>query len=264
VLRAQVFNASRKLMMQTLVAFVLASLSLDAAAHDLITAESAQAYLAAVAESQKTIASKEPAAKRARAQLDLGKTLDEIRELLNRDLAAHGRVQGLPSNFLMSELEARGAELAFAPETNRFLANVQHYREALKLEPSGLLAADAAFRLLQGYFYDSFTSDPLQPGAQTRAQLAEQIILGEGLLKMHPQHGEREGGLFHPRDSLHAGGALRQRRAGAGCICEQGTRACRGIPQELPGEHTCRHLVAPAGKPAGRQVRGYYRPLKGM
>lgn len=183
-------------MMRTLVAFVLASLSLNASAHDLITAESAQTYLATVAELQKTIASKGPAAKRARAHLDLGKTLDEIRELLNRDLAAHGRVQGLPSNFLMSELKESGAGLAFAAETNRFLANLQHYREALKLEPPGPVAADAAFRLLQGYFYDSFTVDPLQPGAQTRAQLAEQIRLGEGLLKMHPQHGEREEAAF--------------------------------------------------------------------
>ena len=174
----------------------MAGLSMDGMAHDLITAESAQTYLAAVAESQKTIASKGPAAKRARAHLDLGKTLDEIRELLNRDLAAHGRVQGLPSNFLMSELKARGAELAFTEETNRFLANVQHYRDALRLEPSGPVAADAAFRLLQGTFYDSFNIDPLQPGAQTRAQLAEQIRLGEELLKMHPNHGEREETAF--------------------------------------------------------------------
>ena len=91
-------------MMRTFLAGVLASLSLGTAAHDFITAESAQTYLAAVADSQKTIASKEPTAKRARAHLDLGRTLDEIRELLNRDLTAHGRVQGLPSNFLMSVL----------------------------------------------------------------------------------------------------------------------------------------------------------------
>jgi len=179
-------------MMRALVALAVAGLSVDAMAHEFITAESAQAYLAAVAESQETIASKEPAAKRARAHLHLGETLDDIRDLLNRDLAAHGRVQGLPSSFLMNELKVRGAELAFSPETNRFLANVQYYRAALMLEPSGPVAAEAAFRLLQGYFYDSFASDPLQPGAQTRAQLAEQISLGEGLLRMHPRHDERE------------------------------------------------------------------------
>ena len=157
-------------------------------AHDLITAESAQTYLAAVAESQKTIASEGPAAKRARAHLDLGKTLDEIRELLNRDLDAHGRVQGLPSNFLMSELKARGAELAYSPETNRFLANLQYYREALNLAPSGPAAADASFRLLQGNFYDSFTIDPLRPTSQTGAQLAGQIRLAEEFLGKYPRH----------------------------------------------------------------------------
>ena len=186
-------------------------------AHDLITAESAQAWLAAVAESQKAIASKEPAAKRARAHLELGKTLDEIRELLNLDLAAHGRVQGLPSSFLMSELKMRGAELAFSPETNRFLANLQHYRAALKLEPSGQIANDAAFQLLRGYFYDSFTGDPLQPGTQTRAQLAEQIRLGEGLLKAYPQHGGREETSFilaiHYMQAAHSGRDAQERAA---------------------------------------------------
>lgn len=188
-----------------------------ALAHDLITAESAQAWLAAVAESQKTIASAEPAAKRARANLELGKTLDEIRELLNLDLAAHGRVQGLPSSFLMSELKVRGAELAFAPQTNRFLANLRYYRAALKLEPSGPIAAEAGFRLLQGYFYDSFTSDPLLPGAQTRAQLAEQITLGEGLLKVQSQPGEREETSFilaiHYMQAARAGGDAQERAA---------------------------------------------------
>jgi len=182
--------------MRFLFASVIASLAVTAAAHDLITAESAQSYLAAVAESQKIIGSEAPPARRARAQLDLGKTLDEIRELLNRDLAAHGRVQGLPSSFLMSELKARGAELAYSRESNRFLPHLQYYREALKLELSGPLAAEASFRLLQGYFYDSFAGDPLHPGAQTRAQLAEQIRLAEALMKMQMPDGEREETAF--------------------------------------------------------------------
>ena len=204
-------------MMRALVALVVAGLSVDAMAHEFITAESAQAYLAAVAESQETIASKEPAAKRARAHLHLGETLDDIRDLLNRDLAAHGRVQGLPSSFLMNELKVRGAELTFSPETNRFLANVQYYRAALMLEPSGPVAAEAAFRLLQGNFYDSFTSDPLQPGAQTRAQLAEQIRLGEGLLKVQSQPGEREETSFilaiHYMQAAHSGRDAQERAA---------------------------------------------------
>jgi hypothetical protein len=240
-------------MMRALVVFVLASLSLDAAAHDLITAESAQTYLAVVAESQKTIASQAPAAKRARAHLDLGKTLDEIRELLNRDLAAHGRVQGLPSNFLMSELKARDAELAFAPETNRFLANVQHYREALKLEPSGPVAADAAFRLLQGTFYDSFTGDPLQPGAQTRAQRAEQIALGEKLLKMVPQHGEREETSFilaiHYLQAARSAGDAQEQAAFANKARALAGEFLRSYPESMRAA-TLSHLLD--SLPAGR------------
>ena len=239
-------------MLRALVAFVLAGLSVGALAHDLITAESAQTYLAVVTELQKTISSKEPAAKRARAHLDLGKTLDEIRELLNRDLAAHGRVQGLPSNFLMSELKARGAELALAPDKSRFLANLQHYREALKLEPSGPVAADAAFRLLQGYFYDSFTSDPLQPVAQTREQLAEQIGLGEKLLKMVPHRGEREEASFilaiHYVQAARAGRDAQEQAAFANKACALAGEFLKAYPDSMRAA-ALRHLLEslPAG-----------------
>lgn len=252
-LHAQVFKQIRKALMRIPVASVLASLSLAAAAHDLITAESAQAYLAAVAESQKTIASKEPAAKRARAHLDLGTTLDEIRELLNRDLAAHGRVQGLPSNFLMSELKARGAELALAPDKSRFIANVRHYREALKLEPSGPVAAHAAYRLLQGYFYDSFTSDPLEPGAQTREQLAEQIRLGEWMLMRYPQYGEREETSFilaiHYVQAARSGRDAQEQAAFANKARALAGEFVRNYPQSMRAA-TLSHLLE--SLPAGR------------
>ena len=222
-------------------------------AHDLITAESAQTYLAAVAESQKTIASEGPAAKRARAHLDLGKTLDEIRELLNRDLDAHGRVQGLPSNFLMSELKARGAELAYSPETNRFLANLQYYREALNLAPSGPAAADASFRLLQGNFYDSFTIDPLRPTSQTGAQLAGQIRLAEEFLGKYPRHAGGEEISFIL--VIHYVQAAR---------AAEGAGHGRRVREDLPGKPARRGAASLARRPAGRQVRGCYRPLKGM
>lgn len=167
-----------------------------ASAHDLVTAESVQAYLATQEKLQKITASPEPAEARAKAWLELGILLDGIRDLLNRDLEAHGRVQGLSSNFLMSELRLRGSGLAYSTDTNRFIANLQYYREALRLAPSGEVAAAASFRLLQGYFYDSFTTDPLQPAAQSQAQLAEQIRLGEDLLKKGPRHAEREEASF--------------------------------------------------------------------
>ncbi len=178
-----------------LLGFALVAVA-PVSAHDLITAESAQTYLAIINQLQKVMASKEPPSTRAQAYFDMGKLLDEIRDLLNRDLEAHGRIQGLPSNVLMSELRLRGTSLAYSADTNRFIANLQYYREALRLAPSGEAAAAASFRLLQGHFYDSFTTDPLQPAAQSQAQLAEQIRLGEDLLKKYPQHAEREEASF--------------------------------------------------------------------
>jgi hypothetical protein len=179
-------------MMRILVAIALASLSLDAGAHDLLTAESVQAYLFRVANLQKTLASGDGSEARARASLQLGQTLDDIRELFNRDIEAHGKVQGLASSVLMSELTVQGAPLAYSARVNRFTANLPYYRDALRWAPSGPIAAEASFRLLKGYFYDSFGDDPLQPVSQSRAQLAEQIRLGEALRRDFPRHAQRE------------------------------------------------------------------------
>lgn len=194
--------------LRTLVACLVASLPLDATAHDLITAESAQTYLAAVAASQETIASKAPAAKRALAHLDLGKTLDEIRELLNRDLAAHGKVQGLPSHYLVAELQRLGVPLAWSEKRRRFGSNTNYFEQALGLAPRGPHATDAGLRLLLGRFYDSFESDPLAAD-ESWPRLAEQIALAEGLAARELQREAREevefiGAILHARASLRA------------------------------------------------------------
>ena len=179
-------------MIRHVVAWLVAGLSLNAGAHDLFTTESVQAYLLRVADLQKALAPGNGSEARAQASLQLGQTLDEIRELLNRDLEAHGRVQGLASNVLTSELTAHGAPLAYSARANRFIANLRYYRDALRWAPSGPIAAEASFGLFKGYFYDSFDDDPLQPVAQSRAQLSEQIRLGEALRREYPRHAQRE------------------------------------------------------------------------
>jgi hypothetical protein len=205
-------------MLRTLVACLVASLPLCATAHDLITAQSAQTYLAAVSASQKTIASKEPAAKRALAHFELGETLEEIRELLNRDLAAHGKVQGLPSNYLLAELQRQGAPLAWSEKRRRFSANTRSFEEALALAPRGPHATDAGLRLLLARFYDSFESDPLAAD-ESWAQLAGQIALAEGLAAGDLPAEAREevefiGAILHARASLRAPDAGARRSHG--------------------------------------------------
>jgi len=212
-------------MTRTLVACLVASLPLDATAHDLITAASAQTYLAAVAEAQRTIASQEPAARRALAQLDLGKTLDEVRELLNRDLAAHGKVQGLPSNYLVAELQRQGVPLAWSEKRRRYGANTQYFERSLALASRGPHATDAGRRLLLGRFYDSFESDPLAAD-EAWPQLATQIALAEGLAARDLPGDAREevefiGAILHARASLRA--------PDAGARRSHGTRARQAI-----------------------------------
>lgn len=191
--------------------------ALPAFAHDLITADTAQGYLSRQAALQAVIGSSDPPPERAAAWLELGRMLDEIRDLLNRDLEAHGRVQGLASNFLMSELRARGSPLAWSAERRHFDANLKYYREALKLSNAPAIAGEATFRLLQGGFYDSFTVDPLEPGSQTPAQLAEQVKLGETFRQKYPGHAGQEEANFilviHYIQSARAAAQPQQRQA---------------------------------------------------
>jgi hypothetical protein len=99
---------------------------------------------------------------------------------MNRDIAAHGEVQGLPSKYLIAELERRGNPLAFSESRKRYLSNTQYFAESLRLSPGGTVAVDAAFRLLQGTFYDGFDADPLESSESWKVLLA-QIELGESL-----------------------------------------------------------------------------------
>jgi len=167
--------------MRFLGASVLASLVGAAAAHDLITTESAERYLGEGATWRSLAASGESAERRAEANYRLGVMLDEIRELLNRDLAAHGEVQGLPSKVLVADLGRRAMPLAYSDSRRMFLSNGDRFRAALKLAPDGQYAADAALRLLQGGFYDSV------PDA-VRAQIA----LAEMLLRSTMPAAQRE------------------------------------------------------------------------
>lgn len=161
-----------------------------ASAHDLVTAEAVERYLARTDADLALIRSRAAAEKRAEALYDLARRLDEIRDLLNRDIGTHGKVQGLPSNLLVSQLHVRGVAFAVAPETGRFPAAATYYREALKLAPD-VRQGDAAFRLLQGIFYDAFDTDPLKPRLSW-IQLQEQIRLGEQLARRQPPHSELE------------------------------------------------------------------------
>jgi hypothetical protein len=189
-----------------------------ASAHDLITAASAEHYLRQLGKWQALAAASAPVAERAEAQYRIGAMLDEIRELLNRDLAAHGAVQGLPSNYLLAELRRQGAALAWAERRRRFGANTHYFEQTLELSPHGPRAADAGLRLLQGRFYDSFDSDPLTAD-EPWPQLSGQIALAEDLMARDFPGDAREelefiGVILHARANLSAPDAASRRSHG--------------------------------------------------
>lgn len=162
----------------------------SASAHDLITADAVEKYLARADGDLATMRGKGAARVRADAHYDLARMLDEIRELLNRDVAMHGRVQGLATHLLMKELKGRNLEPVPSPASGRFPVPALHYAEALKLDTDAR-GGDAAFRLLTGRFYDSFDADPSR-SRLSWPELEEQIRLADRLASRKPPHPEQE------------------------------------------------------------------------
>lgn len=155
--------------------------------HDLITPEAAERYVAQAQQNVAIIASRDPAPRRAAANVALGRDLDEVRELLNRDIASHGKVQGLPSNLLIARLKAVGAPLPWSDSLGRYAAPVGYYQAALELDPNGRLANEAIYGYLYGTFYDGFRDDPLQPLTRDAALLRTQLDLGERFVREFPR-----------------------------------------------------------------------------
>lgn len=177
--------------MRLAVALAALACALPLRAHDLLTAEAVERYLRDAEKWRSSATAVAPPAQRAEALYRIGVMLDEVRDLLNADLAAHGKVQGLPSSYLIAELSRLGIPLARAAAEGRFLANRHYFEQALKLAPGAALAADAGLRLLQAGFYESFEQDPLDWRGDRR-DLAAQIALAEGLLGRAPAHAQRE------------------------------------------------------------------------
>ena len=157
-----------------------------AGAHDAIGADARQAYLQKLERLQRSAQSGASAAARAAAWVEAGRTLDEIRTLLNEDIASHGRTQGLETSILVGQLNATPWRLQVSPQTRLYLANQRPYRDALALDARGPHAPLARFMLLKNHFYDSFTEHPLKPIGQDKATLAEMIEHGEWL--RNPRH----------------------------------------------------------------------------
>lgn len=151
-------------------------------AHDAISADARKTYLSKLDELTRTAQGNAPVAVRASAWLDMGKTLDEIRALLNEDIISHGKTQGLETSVLVNMLNASVHKPQLSPLTGLYLSNPRPYREALALDPRAKQSALARYLLFKHHFYDSFVDHPLKPLAQSKDNLLEMIAFGESLL----------------------------------------------------------------------------------
>lgn len=153
----------------------------QASAHDAIGADARKAYLQKLTSLQQMASQGKNANERAAALVETGRTLDEIRGLLNEDIISHGRTQGLETSILVDQLNAGPHRLRLSPQTRLYLAHQKPYRDALTLAPRGPHTALARFMLLKNHFYDSFVDDPLQPIGQDNDTLLEMIDHGNAL-----------------------------------------------------------------------------------
>lgn len=171
-------------------AAVLVASAATAGAHDLITAEAAERYLARATSNLERAHGRDVPARRAAALYDLGLLVDELRELLNRDIATHGKVQGLPSLVLVKELRARSVALDPAPDFGRYGSGAGYYRAAVELDPE-VARGDGQHRLLLGEFYDGFDADPLAT-RWPHERILEHVRLGDHLRTRWPAHPNAE------------------------------------------------------------------------
>lgn len=180
------------------VALLLAAASAasvaPASAHEPITTAAANALVEQIAKLN-AVAGDTRARERAEAACDLGAKMEFIVQVLNRDLAQHGKL-GMNSQVLAEQLKARGVAVSFQPEMRRYRAYLSPLEICVALAPDSAKRNAALFRLVRGRFYDSFLYDPLKPIGLNWQRLKAGIAAAERFLSSRPKPTEREEAAF--------------------------------------------------------------------
>lgn len=168
----------------------------QAPAHDLLNAEEAERSLQRLDQLNAAIVKGDSVEHRAKALFAFGETIAHLTASLNRDVVAHHGELGLVATVLVNELRRRGIDLSWWPEAIRYRSYVQPFEQYITLLPHGPKRAEALFHILQGRFYDSFISDPLQPVTVPWSALVAEIEHAKTLLAHHLTSPDREEVLF--------------------------------------------------------------------
>jgi hypothetical protein len=115
-----------------------------------------------------------------------GQRVDQLVELMNLDLLAHGR--SLFGDLLARRLAEYGIQVVFVERNARYASDVAPFEEYLRRSPSGPRAADAKFRVIGELFQRSTgrRADEIADGGLEG--LRDAVARKEAFLREHPGH----------------------------------------------------------------------------
>jgi hypothetical protein len=165
-------------------ALLMLALVSPATGHDV---ERAEALLGEIAAHRRAATDGLTEGERAEAMFQLGVAVETLVEVLNRDVAAHGRREPL-ADLLVQRLQAHALEVAWAPGQGRYAYDLAAFGAYLRRAPRGRWAAEAKFRLMARRFYATLGTDPATLVGTDVAGLLGAVADAERFLGEHGGH----------------------------------------------------------------------------
>lgn len=175
-------------------AFALAALAAvtllgdrSARAHVVLDGEIARPILVDITRDLRDAREGANEAARLEALFLVGQRVDQLVELMNLDLLAHGR--SLFGELLIRRLADHGIRVVFIERSARYAPDLAPFEAYLRQSPSGPRAADAKFRVIAELFQRSAgrRADEIPDGGLE--ELRDAVARKEAFLRDHPGDG---------------------------------------------------------------------------
>jgi hypothetical protein len=172
-------------------AFAFAALALlapdrRADAHVVLDGEIARPILADIVRDVRDSKEAETEAARLEALFLVGQRTDQLVELMNLDLLAHGR--SLLGELLVRRLLAYGIRVDYVERSARYLPDLAPFEEYLRRAPAAPRAADAKLYVIAEMFRRSAGARPEEIADGGVEALRNAVAREEAFLRDHPGH----------------------------------------------------------------------------
>ena len=162
-------------------------LAIPACGHGVLSPELAQNMLIGIAQLQHEANAPASLKLRAHANCQLGEKVEQLVEVLNQDAPAHGGSDPLV-DLLLKRLEGYQVSIAFFAGERKYAYDMTAWRTCVKLDPSGVEASNARYKLIAQRYYAMLASDPGVLKNTNVAGVLEAIGDQESFLKDYPRH----------------------------------------------------------------------------